>query len=285
LNRASAEAVIRQSLEKTSDVSVMLMLDIDNFKNFNDTYGHSYGDKVISTVADTLRSFFRREDIVARMGGDEFAAFLCNVTDIKLIKDKAHRLCKSMREIEIDGKNAEITCSVGMSVSTEENRSFEVLYQNADKALYSAKCKGKNAVSIYGEEQETTSIISWINDTESVLDAINDRIYICDRNNYDLLYVNDCVCQSAGVTREQCRGKKCYELLMHKTAPCEFCSMSKMSESKVYARLFKMPNSSQVFLMRGKNIHRNGMAAHLELAVDVTKIEGMRLEFEAADNE
>lgn len=64
---------------------------------------------------------------------------------------------------------------------------------------------------------------------------------------------------------------------MHRTKPCEFCSMSKMEEGKMYTRLFRMPNGAQVFLMHGRNIKRNGINIHLEVAVDVTDIESKSL--------
>ncbi|MEG1997045.1 MAG: diguanylate cyclase, partial [Clostridiales bacterium] len=282
LNRVSAEMMINQRLETTADTYAMLMADIDNFKKFNDTRGHAYGDKVIAAVAEKLRNSFRQGDIVARMGGDEFAVFMNNLADITMVEGKAHELCRNISEIEINGKNAGITCSVGIAVSSSQDHSFEVLYQNADKALYNAKCHGRNTVSVYGAESTATAISKWINDAESVLDAINDSIYACDKDTYELIYVNDCVCKFAGVTREACKGQKCYEILMHKTAPCEFCSLSKMSKDRVYTRLFRMPNTSQIFLMRGKDINRNGATVHLEVAVDITKIENMNLYMEVA---
>ncbi|MEG2881917.1 MAG: hypothetical protein RR873_03190, partial [Christensenella sp.] len=87
-----------------------------------------------------------------------------------------------------------------------------------------------------------------------------------------------------GKTREECKGKKCYEVLLSGAAPCEFCSMPKMAEDKVYTRLFNMPNMSRIFLMRGKNISRNGKTVHVEVAVDVTEVENMELYSEAAND-
>ncbi|MEG2570942.1 MAG: hypothetical protein RSA70_05850, partial [Clostridia bacterium] len=78
-----------------------------------------------------------------------------------------------------------------------------------------------------------------------------------------------------GITRDECKGKKCYEILMHNTAPCEFCSMAKMTKDKLYTRLFNIPNTPQILLMRGKNINRNGDMVHIEVAVDVTEVENV----------
>ncbi|MEG1524775.1 MAG: EAL domain-containing protein [Clostridia bacterium] len=277
LNRVNAETMINQRLNTAVGSCVMLMIDIDNFKKINDSSGHAYGDKVIVSVAEKIRPAFRQDDIIARMGGDEFAVLIRNMNDLALCELKAQELCKSMRSIMIDGKNAGITCSIGIAATSDRKQTFKELYKNADKALYRAKCGGRNMVSVYGKESMATTMTKWINDAEGVLDAINDSIYVCDKDTYELIYANENVCRFAGITREECKGKTCYEVLMHKTMPCEFCSLSKMSEDKVYTRLFQMPNIPMIFLMRGKIINWKGSMIHLEVAIDVTKIENMNL--------
>ncbi|MEG1858534.1 MAG: diguanylate cyclase, partial [Pseudoflavonifractor sp.] len=152
INRVSAEEMIAQRLENAVGTCVMMMLDIDHFKQINDSRGHEYGDKVICAVARQLCLHFRKEDVIARMGGDEFAAFVGDIPDGTLVQKKAQRLCKSVLNIEIDGRRTEITCSIGIALSNQTTRSFQALYQNSDKALYSAKCRGGNTVVVYGEE-------------------------------------------------------------------------------------------------------------------------------------
>ncbi|MEG1683902.1 MAG: EAL domain-containing protein, partial [Oscillospiraceae bacterium] len=117
-NRVSMEERITQRLEDGVGTALMIMLDIDNFKQINDSRGHDYGDKIICAVADQLRLHFQKEDLVARMGGDEFAAFVCDIPDVALVEQKAHQLCGDIAAIEIDGKNADITCSIGIAVSS-----------------------------------------------------------------------------------------------------------------------------------------------------------------------
>ncbi|MEG1275654.1 MAG: diguanylate cyclase, partial [Ruthenibacterium sp.] len=277
MNRANAEEQITAQLSVATGTCVMVMLDIDNFKQINDTQGHDYGDKVICAVADQLRLHFRKGDVVARMGGDEFAAFVCNLPDVERIKKKALALCADMSSVQIDGKIARITCSVGLALSSETENSFDKLYHHADKALYSAKCRGRNVLSVYGEETSAQSISTWLDDTQSILNAISNSIYVCDKETHNLIYANDSLCSLMGVTREDCKGKKCYEVLMHRTKPCDFCSMPTMEEGKTYTRLFRMPSSAQVFLMHGENINHNGTLLHLEVAVDVTKRDGKKL--------
>ncbi|MEG1426150.1 MAG: EAL domain-containing protein [Oscillospiraceae bacterium] len=151
LNRVSAEELVTKRLAHRGSTSAMIMLDIDHFKKINDSRGHDYGDKVIEAVAGNLRRFFNKEDILARMGGDEFAVFVERVSDIALIKQQVQKLCASMPEIRIANQDADITCSIGIAVSSHNVNSFEALYKNADKALYHAKCHGRNTVSVYDE--------------------------------------------------------------------------------------------------------------------------------------
>ncbi|MEG1790282.1 MAG: EAL domain-containing protein [Oscillospiraceae bacterium] len=277
MNRVSAEEMIARRLKSESGTSVMIMLDIDNFKQINDTKGHDYGDKVICAVAERLRMHFRKNDVIARMGGDEFAAFVCNIPDLELLEKKSRQLCEDISDIKIDGINAMITCSVGLAVSSEIENSFELLYHHADKALYNAKCRGRNIVSVYGEETADTSVAKWMNDAESVLEAIRDSVYVCDKNTYELIYTNNSLCKLMDIEREECKGKKCHEVLMHRTEPCEFCSMPTMEEGKIYTRLFRTPATSRVFLMHGENMRRNGTVIHLEVAVDVTGVDEKNL--------
>ncbi|MEG0962834.1 MAG: EAL domain-containing protein [Lachnospiraceae bacterium] len=152
INRVSAEKMISRRLENKKGTCVMIILDIDNFKQINDVCGHDYGDKVINAVANQLCLYFRKEDIIARIGGDEFAVFIENIKEIASIEKKARQLCESMANVIHDDRNVKITCSVGIAVSSETDYSFESLYHQADKAVYSAKCHGKNNISIYNEE-------------------------------------------------------------------------------------------------------------------------------------
>ncbi|MEG2839374.1 MAG: EAL domain-containing protein [Lachnospiraceae bacterium] len=277
INRISMEDMVTKRLKETTETCAMVIIDIDNFKQINDAYGHDYGDKVICAVANQLNFNFTKEDIIARMGGDEFAVFIANIPDIESIEEMVYSFCISMEQVAIEGSNIKISCSGGIAISSEEEHSFAILYQNSDKALYSAKCRGRNSISVYGEESTITSVSRWMDNTECVLDAINDCIYVCDKDTYELIYANNSLCNLMNVHREGCKGKKCYEVLMHRTKPCEFCYMSKMLEGKMYTRLFHMPNTSKVFLMRGENINQNGTSVHLEVAVDVTEIDNKNI--------
>jgi len=135
-----------------SNLSVA-MIDIDNFKNINDTYGHSVGDKVIITLAQEMKNLTRNSDIVCRWGGEEFI-ILFPETSIKgaahiatTIKDTINNLTINMEE----NKYITVTISIGVAeVNFKHNLlNLESTISNADDALYEAKTTGKNKVCIY----------------------------------------------------------------------------------------------------------------------------------------
>lgn len=135
---------------------VFLIMDIDDFRNINNTMGHQRGDEVIRFAAKTLRAVFRSSDIIGRIGGDEMAVFMTGVSDKELALRKGMNLCNVFRNWENkDDDSKKITCSVGIAMAPTNNIKFEELYDKADKALYLAKQKGKNICCLYSEEDET----------------------------------------------------------------------------------------------------------------------------------
>jgi len=127
----------------------MLMIDIDHFKNINDSYGHAAGDAVLKTVAQTFRKGLRDVDIAARIGGEEFAILMPN-TDIEGAKIVAERLRRSVESssVEYEEKVLKITISIGISDCSNVN-SIDEMLKNADDALYVAKNAGRNCFKIY----------------------------------------------------------------------------------------------------------------------------------------
>ncbi|MFH1414808.1 MAG: sensor domain-containing diguanylate cyclase [Elusimicrobiota bacterium] len=125
---------------------ILLMLDIDNFKHFNDTYGHQTGDIVLKNVSDTIQQIVRETDVVGRYGGEEIAVILHNISKQKA-KDIAERIRISVGAIEFvfDYRKVSVTVTVG-AASFPENPTAEVLIMRADEALYTGKKKGKNRV-------------------------------------------------------------------------------------------------------------------------------------------
>lgn len=126
----------------------LLMLDIDNFKHINDTYGHVVGDKILIFIAALLRKTLRDSDRIFRYGGEEFAIMLDRSTNeqAKVIANRLLTLIKTNNLIYL-GKKIEVTASIGMTSLNQEDKNADELLQRADKALYISKESGKNRVT------------------------------------------------------------------------------------------------------------------------------------------
>ena len=117
-----------------------LLLDLDRFKEVNDTLGHPAGDRLLCLVAHRLTHSVRPGDIVARLGGDEFAVLLPPVREVSAAREVAARLRAAIAEpIRLEGMSIEVEASVGLSLYPDDATSFELLMQHADVAMYLAK--------------------------------------------------------------------------------------------------------------------------------------------------
>lgn len=122
----------------------VLMLDLDRFKDVNDTLGHYIGDRLLEAVAKRLEGCLRESDIVARLGGDEFVIGLPEVHGDEDIERVAQKVLSALAErLEIEGHDLKIGCSIGISQYPADGENAEVLLQNADSAMYRAKAKGR----------------------------------------------------------------------------------------------------------------------------------------------
>ena len=146
--RAAEDHITRQMQEDGRNpdcVRPLISIDLDKFKQVNDTYGHLEGDALLIAVADTLRTSVRSYDIVGRIGGDEFVVYLSNVTDRQNAMAVAEKLCQVIRELSTMKKEwSNISASIGISFADHPNIKMEELYISADKAMYSAKENGRN---------------------------------------------------------------------------------------------------------------------------------------------
>lgn len=144
LNRGSGEKKISDYLLQKQS-GMMLLLDADDFKSVNDNFGHDVGDKVIIAIANALKEAYRDEDIVMRLGGDEFSAYVVGISDETAGTEAIERLIDHINHIDIpELKERKITISIGASLYNGEERiSFEEIYKQVDTMLYvSKKTKG-----------------------------------------------------------------------------------------------------------------------------------------------
>ena len=157
LNKATAEKMAKQILEEYPDENhAILMIDIDNFKNINDSLGHDVGDHVISVVAGIISMQFGGSDIVGRIGGDEFMVFMKNVKDREDARRKAQNIVDAFCKKENLSIPDCVSVSIGMAFSDESGIGYEPLFKKADEALYVSKEKGKSCYTEYSKIGQIT---------------------------------------------------------------------------------------------------------------------------------
>ncbi len=125
-----------------------MMIDIDHFKNINDSYGHAAGDEVLKQAVDLISTQVRVEDIVGRFGGEEFVVLMPETTNRQAMA-VAHRVCRQMRQVAVphQGNSIKTTVSIGVA-QLEVGQNLGQLLEQADRALYLAKSNGRNRVEL-----------------------------------------------------------------------------------------------------------------------------------------
>lgn len=146
-----------QNMDLTEDINVkpargaLLMLDVDDFKSVNDTYGHLKGDAVLKRLARVLEATFRQRDIVGRLGGDEFVVFLKGIDDKDLVSKRIDHLLETLKDTSYESGALPISCSVGITFVDGKRFSYEDSLHEADIALYESKERGKATYCYYEE--------------------------------------------------------------------------------------------------------------------------------------
>ncbi len=152
--REETEAFLKNAGEQ--ETAAFYVIDIDDFKEINDTFGHTVGDMVISDIAQLIREQFRSDDLVGRVGGDEFAVLMKH-SEREHAQKKAQTLSKTGRKkLAGDGVELTVTLSIGVAVWKKEGTgSYATLFDQADQALYHVKRHGKGSYAFAGDFQRT----------------------------------------------------------------------------------------------------------------------------------
>lgn len=154
LTRRAAQEGIVQQLE-APDAQVMyafFLLDIDDFKHVNDTYGHRVGDEVLLAIGTALRKIFRATDLIGRLGGDEYVVFMSCPTGENLVRPKADKMLAEVRALTFPAHpELCLSISMGIALAPRDGMRFDQLYEHADRALYSMKAKGKDGYVLYAD--------------------------------------------------------------------------------------------------------------------------------------
>lgn len=171
-NRKMLDKHIQKALARSKRYNynfTLMFLDLDDFKLVNDTLGHDAGDKLLQEVVTRLNECTREEDLIARIGGDEFI-LVFEETSKEEIEDIAKQIIEAVTPpFNIDGNEAKVSVSIGVSMFPDDGEDKETLIQNADKAMYYAKNNGKNNYKLYSlelEEMEVSNegiVSKWLN--------------------------------------------------------------------------------------------------------------------------
>lgn len=159
-NRTLLDERLRQAMARAESHGhkvAVLLLDIDYFKQINDSLGHADGDVLLAMVGQRLSSSVRESDTVARMGGDEFVVVMPEFRTLQDVERSGHQIIRNVSQpIEIAGKTISLTLSVGVSIYPDSGRTGEELLRNADAAMYAVKNTGRNDLCIFDESLQAT---------------------------------------------------------------------------------------------------------------------------------
>ena len=151
--RRAEEAIL--NAKKRGTVAAVMCLDLDRFKNVNDTFGHAGGDLFLKCVSRRLRESFREIDTVARFGGDEFGVVFADAKSPETVATVASRLLAAIGQpVEFNGRQIISSVSIGIALSTTDGDSQDKLIKNADLALYRAKADGRGTFCFFEEHMD-----------------------------------------------------------------------------------------------------------------------------------
>ena len=167
LNKTTTEERIARRLAENGGTCALLIADLDGLKAINDTLGHDQGDVAIKQMANLLRGQFRQSDIVGRVGGDEFAAYLSDITKAR-VNSIMLAFMRKMSTLRIGPKNdIVLRGSIGIVMGTPGVDTYETLFKRADKALYHVKRNGKDDFAFYTPDMEKSTYRYAVESTES----------------------------------------------------------------------------------------------------------------------
>ena len=152
LNKHTARFRSERYLKKAEpdEKCAFLFMDLDNFKDINDHYGHMFGDQILIKVSQEIKKLFRSDDIIARLGGDEFMILMKNIKDLGLVEKRCTQILEALDTI-LSKSDFEFTvgASIGVAYETASATSFSQLFDHADQASYEAKRLGRHQYAIY----------------------------------------------------------------------------------------------------------------------------------------
>lgn len=188
-NRTYIERVVDRDLSEGNN-SAIFMIDLDNFKSINDTFGHVAGDNTLKMFAETLEKYAEEKDVLCRIGGDEFVVYIGEAVSKEKLANKANDIIIDLAT-KLD-KCGYINCSVsiGIAVYPSDGGDFSTLYNAADKALYHVKFNGKNSYHFYSDAKKVDSDRSENTIDLEYIKELMERADNAGEGNYNLDFDN-----------------------------------------------------------------------------------------------
>ncbi len=286
-NHRTYEELSREILRKNSEGILFLMVDIDNFKEINDTKGHYVGDNVIKLVGETLQATVKDFGIAGRIGGDEFSVCLTNIWD----KETATSICERIKEtLYQNPEDTSFTISIGAARSNGRCCDYEQLYFEADEALYFVKENGKNQTLFYEEltrkkEQLQTEYekVNDVSEEEFLLDQMVEYRVISDPITKKVVYINKAARDKMHLSLEDATKLPCYELLMGRCKACDVCdtqgdNVHALSDAEAVGLRKYIPNGS--FILQSKYATWKGQAARMTAIMDLNNSKQVEQSFQ-----
>ncbi len=176
---------------------ILMFLDLDNFKIINDTHGHKAGDLLLVEAARRLSSCIRKQDIVSRLGGDEFTVILNNIEDIDIANKVAENILNALsKPFEIGMESFHATASIGITTFPKDGSTQDVLLMNADQAMYEAKALGRNRFQYFSMEMRVIA--------QTRMKTINELREAVEKEEFEVYY-QPIVCFKTGkIIKAEC---------------------------------------------------------------------------------
>jgi diguanylate cyclase (GGDEF)-like protein/PAS domain S-box-containing protein len=183
-NRSSFSLILNPGIARArrdGKKLAVLFIDVDRFKNINDTLGHDAGDMLLREIGNRVRHCVRQADTIARLGGDEFVVLLQDISEPENVAKVAHKiLLEIASSLDIFGQELRVTASIGISIYPQDGQDEQTLMKNADIAMYHAKQQGKNNFQFHSEQMDTHTLAR--------LALESSLRHALDRNEFQLYY-------------------------------------------------------------------------------------------------
>lgn len=275
-NQVTLRNKVHEALKNCSshDKASFYMIDIDNFKQVNDRFGHWQGDYILTQMAEKLKSLFGENALLGRVGGDEFAALWPQTSSEQDALEVAEKICHTLQH---QWNDYQITGSVGVSFFPRHGVEFQDLYEKADIALYQAKKEGKNRFTLYEQslhmQEQCNNMVA-----ERLIDELDEIVYVSDPQTYELIYINRMGRKVMDFQPDNYRGKKCYKMLHNKDEPCDFCTNGQLQYGAF--SIWEHTNTflNRHYLLKDKLIEWDGRPVRMEIAIDISEKENISQE-------